>query len=89
MEKKKSKQLPFVHEFEGPYGVTYIIKFLGDDDATYYAPSTKRIITGPGIVMEENSGGSLHQRIIDGCRIVFLDDNYQKAAMMAEGRITC
>lgn len=86
---KKNDQLPFVHEFEGPYGVTYTLKFLGEQDATYYAPSTKRIITGPGIVMEECSGGSILQRIVDGCHVVFLHDNYEKASMMAKGRITC
>ncbi len=85
----KEKEPPFVHEFEGPHGYKYKIKFLGKDDATFNAGSTKRIIVGPGVVMEESSGMSLDQYIVTGCRVEFLADNYAEAAKLAEGRITC
>lgn len=73
----------------GPFGVVCKIKFLGEDDATYCMTSTKRIIKGPGIVMEEISGGSTLQRIVDGCRFIWLDDNYEKASRMAKDYVTC
>lgn len=88
-ESKKRKELPFVHKFDGPHGIKYTIKFLGEDDATYYGPSTKRIIKGPGIVMEEFNGNNISQRIVDGCRVVFLADNYSEAEKMAAEHVNC
>ncbi len=85
----EEKEPPFVHEFEGPRGTKYKIKFLGEGDATFNAGSTKRIIVGPGVVMEEITGMSLSQHIVCGCRIEFLADNHSEAAELAKGRITC
>ena len=82
-------EMPFVHEFTGPQGIKYKIKFLGENDATHYGPSTKRIIAGPGIVMEEHNGMTMHQRIVSGCKVEFLADNYSKAAKLAAKRVTC
>lgn len=81
-EKASKGELPFTHEFEGPGGVQYRIKFLGENDATFYASSTKciiRIITGM----------SLNQSIVHGCQVKFLADNYAEAAKLAEGRVNC
>lgn len=87
-EEKKS-EFPFVHKFKGPGGSEYTIKLLGKNDATYFGPSTKRIIKGPGIVMEEFNGGNIRQMIVSGCNVEFLADNYSKAEKMAKERITC
>lgn len=86
---KTESETPFVHEFTGPHGVKYKVKILGKDDATFFGPSSKRIIVGPGIVMEESTGMSFDQWIVCGCKVVFLADNYAEAARLAEEKITC
>ena len=82
-------EFPFVHEFTGPNGIKYKVKFLGEDDAMHHPETSKRIIVGPGIVFEEHNGGSMSWRIVSGCKEEFLADNYSEAAALAEKRVTC